>query len=420
MIAAMKRANFKALCVCSFVCFLLLRGAFFASAAEPGLESALTPAGESGSSPENSDFGKATIRAGGYLQLLYRFEQVENGTRQAYSGDEAVQTANGFTITRARVGITAESGKIGGRVLIRLEGGALGLLEAYGYYRAVGEALEIYAGQMKIPSTYEVAVSDEALDFVTRSRFSMETPNWSLSRSTSEISPFRGVQTYFRDLGAAVKGAVAGFEYFLFVGNGLGANYSIGKSEPAGILHTNSFGAFFYGARGSCDAVKALRLENFPLRYFILGGYINRNIHQNVLYQDDRSVFDFDRFSWAVDLQSMVLNRVRVAALYGSGKVDDDLYNTGEVEYRYRGGEFRVLFTVIPDTLEAGVRYESYTEHESTIGDEETMNQVTLGVTYTLKPHLRFQLNYLHRWLVSGLNRDTADDLVVGSAQLMF
>lgn len=391
----MKPTNVRALCVCAGACFLLLRCALFAAA-------------------------EASIRAGGYLQMWYRFEQVENGDKQAYSGDEAAQTANGFTITRARVGITAKAEKLGGRVLIRLEGGALGLLEAYGYYRAVGEALEIHAGQMKIPSTYEVAVPDEALDFVTRSQFSAQAPNWSLSRSTSEVSPFMGVQTYSRDLGAAVKGAAAGFEYFLFVGNGLGADYSIGKSEPAGILHTNSLGAFFYGARASCDAVKALRLEGLPLRYLILGGYVNRNIHENVTYQDDSSVLDFDRFSWAVDLQSMVFNRMRVAALYGSGKVDDDLYDTGEIEYRYRGGEFRVLYTIIPDTLEAGIRYDSYTEHDAVKSDEETMNQMTAGLAYDIKPHLRFQVNYLHKWLVSDLNTDTADDMVVGSAQIAF
>jgi hypothetical protein len=360
------------------------------------------------------------IRAGGYLQLFFRLEQVENGDRQAYSGDEAAQVASGFTLNRARIGIDAESEKSGGRILIRLEGGTIGLLDAYGYYRVIGKALELRAGQMKIPSTSEVAVPDEALDFVTRSRFSTETPNWSLSRSISELSPFTTVQTYARDLGVAVKGSAAGFEYFLFVGNGLGANYSIGKADPAGILHTNSFGAFFYGARASCDAVKILGYEGLPVRYLVVGAHVDRNKHENVTYQDDRSVFDFDRFSWSVDLQTMILNRVRIAALFGNGKVDDDLYDTGETEYEYRGGELRGIFAVIPDTLEAGVRYDSYTEHYAVKNGEETKNQLTAGVTYNLKPNLRFQLDYLHRWLVSDLNSDTADDLLIGSAQLMF
>jgi len=106
---------------------------------------------------------------GGYAQLWYQYEDATNSEQQSYSHDLGAQEASGFNLYRARLSADAHWEGSGFRFQMKLEGGTPSLLDAYGYWRALGGILELDVGQMKIPSERETAESDDSLDFATRS-----------------------------------------------------------------------------------------------------------------------------------------------------------------------------------------------------------------------------------------------------------
>ena len=357
----------------------------------------------------------SNIDIGAYFQLWYIYEKVENGKRQSVTEDKAVKEASGFSLHRARIYLDTNSDKINGKMSVKLESGTPGLLDAYAYLTFIDEKLEFWAGQMKIPSTYEVATSSAELDFATRSRFSSEVTNWSLSKSTSSISPFTSVQTKLRDLGLGLKGEIFYLKYFFMLGNGLGANLFIGGDENKEFVYTNSFGAYFYGVRLSWDLIKYFikdEQDGFPVNSFCLGGHYNRNKHNDILYRDTKTVLDIDRESWSVDMQIMILNRIRLIGMYGKGVIKDDIDYNNETDYTYSGWELKGIVEILKDTLKAGFRFDSFTEKNSIFGGvEESTNAYTIGLEYISKLQLQLQLNYKWKCLDSDLNKDKDDDI---------
>lgn len=360
------------------------------------------------------------VHIGGYLQLWYIYEGVENGKRQRLTNDEAAQQASGFSFNRARVYIENIDGKLRGKISAKLESGTPSMLDAYVHYLLIKDNLQLRAGQMKIPSTYEVETSSSNLEFATRSRFTDNVANWSLSKSTSSISPFTSVQTYYRDLGVAIRGNLYGFTYHCMISNGLGANLFVGGNESRQFVYTNTFGAYFFGTRLSWDIMRLFHLVDFPVSSFRLGGHRNRNRHPNILYNDTKTVLDIDRESWSSDIQIIIFNRIRLTGMYGKGVVEDDFDNNNEPDYRYHGYELRVIVEILKDRLEAGFRFDSYTDENSIFGGEETMKTYTLGINYYIPPGLRMQPNYKWKRLEGELNIETNDDIFILSAQYEF
>jgi hypothetical protein len=358
------------------------------------------------------------VKLDGYLQFWYLYEQAENGKLQPTTGDPGAQAASGFSLNRARLQTSLDLGAFKAVLQFRLEGGSVGLLDAYGSWQPFGPALELRAGQMKIPSAWEVAVGDEALDFATRSRFASEVPNWSLSKSSSSTHPFYLLQTSARDLGAGLRGYWRGLRYFLMIGNGLGANNYVGAEENRQFVVANDFGAYFYGARLSYDLAYELRQRIRPTAFYLeLGGHASYNHHPNLIYNDNQ-VYDLERWSWSIDARLGLFERLRLTGMYGSGRVEDDFDADGQPDYTYSGWEAAAVVRVIPRFLEAGLRWDSYSWSRAVTGGWSTAGTLTAGLTWTPDPRLRLQFNYKKKILVSELDPDTDNDLAVLALQL--
>jgi len=363
-----------------------------------------------------NEINKLSISAGGYFQLWYIYEDIEDGSRQEVTGDKTVQEASGFAFNHVRLNIDAFYGDVGGRVMLRLEGGSAGILDAFCYYAPFDGMVKIVAGQMKIPSTYEAMEGDDQLDFITRSTFSEEVANWSLSKSPSSVSPFTSVQTYKRDTGIAFKGTLYGTTCFFMVGNGLGANMFVGGPEKKQTLYSNKFGAYFYGFRGTFDIMDMLR-QTVGIDLFVsslaLGGHYNRNNHPDSLYNDQKTVIDIDRESWSVDGGIELFKRLRLTGMYGWGIVRDDFNHDGEPDYEYSGWEIKAMVVLIQDWLEAGFRYDEYIWKKSIYAGESTAITYTVGMNFFYGSHLTVQANYKWKLARGGLTQDLNDDIFI-------
>jgi hypothetical protein len=362
----------------------------------------------------------AGLTLGGYVQLWYLYEQAPNGKLQDVTGDMGAQEASGFNVYRARLTASGTWEKAGMSVQLRMEGGSLGLLDAYGYWQVLGTALEIDAGQMKIPSAWEVAVPDDQLDFATRSRFASEVANWSLSKSSFSTSPFYWVQTQNRDLGAAVKGELRGLSYFAMIGNGLGAGNYIGADESRGFVYANSFGAYFYGARLTYDLLTEFREAlGFPA-VLVVGGHYCINNHPNFIYNDAKTVLDIMRSSWSVDARLGLFDILRITGMYGEGVVNDDYDADGQTDYTYNGWEVGAMVVIVKDLLEAGARLDGYSWNRAVTSGWANANALTAGVNLSWTSHLRIQLNYKYKFQTGDLTQATDTNVLVLSAQVKF
>jgi hypothetical protein len=361
------------------------------------------------------------VRFSGFVQFWYLYEQAENGKVQDLTGDLGAQVASGFNLNRARCGVDLDLGAWKAALQVRLEGGSVGLLDAYGSWQPSGPALLLLVGQMKIPSEWEVMVGEDSLAFVTRSRFANEVANWSLSKSPASTSPFTFVQTYARDMGVGLQGSLRGFHYFAMVGNGLGANNYVGAEESRQFVYANQFGAYFYGARISYEVIREPGESALPgLSSLEIGGHFNYNHHPNLIYNDAKTVLDLERWSWSVDARLELLERIRIITMYGSGKVEDDFDADGQPDYLYSGWEAGAVVQAIPGLLEAGVRWDSYTWSRAVTSGSSTAGALTTGVSWSPLPYLRVQLNYKWKILDSELDLDTDNDFAVLSLQLGF
>jgi hypothetical protein len=363
----------------------------------------------------------AGLSVGGYAQVWYLYEQAPNGKQQDYTGDPGAQEASGFNLYRARLSATGAWENAGVILQVRLEGGSVGLLDAYGYWRLLGPALEVDIGQLKLPLSWEVLVPDDRLDFVVRSRFASEVANWSLSKSSFSTSPFYYAQTQSRDLGVALKGSWRGLTYFATISNGLGVGNYVGADESRQFLYANPIGAYFYGARVTYDLFTELRdtLIPFPAS-FVVGGHYCSNKHPNCIYNDAKTVLDLDRSSWSADACLQLFDIVRLRGMYGEGVVNDDYDLDGQSDYSYRGWEVSAMVVVVKDLLEAGARYDCYTWCRAVTSGWAVANAITAGVNLTIDPHLRFQLDYRYKFQTGDLTQAKDANEVILSTQVSF
>jgi hypothetical protein len=358
---------------------------------------------------------KADIRTESYVSFWWIIqEEMENGALQLGTKDEAVQEASGFSLNKARLSFyyLMPEHHIQSKVKLRMEG-KFALYDAYISYQP-SSLFQLYLGQMKVPSTYEVLTPEHLLDFITQATLSRNIVNYSLSK-TPYISALQGVNCYYRDLGMGIKGSWnAGldhdlFRYFVMVGNGLGANLYIGGKEKEQFIISNQFGEYLYG----------IRAEISPWKWINIGGHYNRNIHHDILY-DETTVYDLDRTSYSVDLRVSLPFNFRAVGLYGEGVVDDDWFRDGKKNYEFSGWEARLLKGLFNDRLELGVRYDTYGFEYNESGEITHENHWTYGINYNPYPALRLQLNYITKYTVNEYEADLDDNIIFLNVQLFF
>lgn len=335
------------------------------------------------------------------------YEENENGILQEVSKDKAAQSASGFYLNRARIILypSLPEYKLFSKLQVQLEGDVQ-LLDAWLSYRPIS-LVNIYVGQMKVPSTYEVATNEFDLDFITRSAFSRNVVNYSLLKTPYE-SPFRGLNSHMRDLGIGIKGSWdAGqdrdvFRYFVMIGNGLGSNLNIGGSGNPGFMVGNKFGDYFYG----------IRAEALPFEWMTIGGHYNYNVHNNMLFNDKKTVYDIDRTSWSADCRLKLPWGFRATGMYGQGVIDDNWLRIDKKNYEYAGWEAKVFKEFFNDKLELGVRYDSYGYEINESGQTIDENDWTFGINYKPISFVRLQLNYMIKDTVHPYEKDLRDNVV--------
>ena len=339
-------------------------------------------------------------RISGYLQTWWTlYEQVQNGIRQEGSSDRAAQEAFGFSLARARVGLSQSflDESLGFKFEVKFEEG-VEPLEYYIYYQP-RSFLNLYLGQMKIPSTYEVLQSDSQLDFISRTNISDKIADWSLSRDpiTFDATSLTGIRTRSRDLGLALKGQFREekLQYFLMMSNGLGANLFISGREKKGFFVSNGPGNMFYG----------LRLEAKPLSFFstnqylcplTIGGHFNYNHHPDMLYNDERTVLDLNRISYSGDLRAELPYGLAFTGLYAGGKVDNS-YSGNGTDYRYQGYELKLMEKLFPEKLELGFRFDYYSYKFSNSNTSINQQKWTGGANYYPFKLIKIQLDYVYK-----------------------
>lgn len=339
------------------------------------------------------------------------YEQNENGVKQAGTKDDAADVTSGFNVKQARLTYDYNKNAFNAKTQIRFEE-RVALLDCYISWQP-SDLIQIYTGQMKVPSTYEALEPDERLDFITRSSLSKNLTDWSLSRPPY-YSPFYGNRSDYRDMGVAVKGGVSHkntpdlFSYFLMIGNGLGANLAIGGQESKEYVLSNNFGDFFYGAR----------LEFSPINLVKLGAHYSFNKHDNILYNDNRTALDFKRHSWSADA-CFKFSLLKLIAMYGEGEIDDDYFHADLTNLKYSGWETKLLADIIKDKLQLGVRFDRYTEkyfNEVVIEYDD----VTFGINYIPVSNVRIQLNYTTKTTDSNSEPETDNDILFLNFQCYF
>ncbi len=334
-------------------------------------------------------------------------EQNENGIMQIRTEDDAAREASGFNLKRARISLLPSAPQYNLYAKVQAEfSQQVNLLDAWISYRPV-PFFNLYVGQMKIPSTYEVLTDEYSLDFITRTVFSQKVVNYSLATSTYE-GPLTGLDAHLRDVGIGFQGSWdAGqkwdvIKYFVMVGNGLGANFSIGNAESPGFMVSNNFGDYLYGAR----------LELAPLEWIKLGGHYDYNVHHNMLFRDRATVLDLDRTSWSTDLTIKTPWGLRAVGMYGEGVIADDWLTLDKKDYQYEGWETRVIQGFFNDRLELAARFDTYRWETNESGEPSHEDHWTYGVNWKPIPQMRLQLDYLTKTTVIAFEKDLNDNIV--------
>jgi hypothetical protein len=259
-----------------------------------------------------------------------------------------------------------------------------------------------------------VLTPDRDLDFISRSTLSDNIADWSLSRSPY-YSALYGNRSSNRDLGVGLKGTIKINQnhdlltYFFMVGNGLGANLSIGGKESKEFMITNKLGNYFYGARLSIS----------PLKGVSIGGHYSINKHDNMLFNDGKTVFDLDRYSWSIDSQ-LQLPRTLIVAMYGAGKVDDNYFYTEQKDLNYQGYEAKILFWLVNKRIQIGIRYDRYTYKFLGSGISTHQDNTTLGLNCFPIQDICLQLNYMFKKTDDGIYPDLADNILFLNFQYSF
>ena len=341
------------------------------------------------------------------------FEQVENGLVQSGSEDPAADEASGFSFRQGRVAFHFESpeGSVEALLRIRLEE-RTDIIDFWGTYHAA-PWLSMSIGQMKIPSTAEVLTQDHMLDFVSRTTFGRNVGDYALSR-TPYISSIMAATSYNRDFGIALEGRLMQEEapslrYFLMIGNGIGANRYIGGRESDEFLYTNEFGHFYYG----------LRLEMTPVPWSTFGAHCSLNKHDNVALDERGPVFDIDRTVWTADCRVTFPWKQRIVCFYGKGGMDD-FWDAHRYQFDYDGWGLWTLRPFLRNSIELGLRYDTFTTEFNRDGNETTQRNWTVGVNASPHEHLRLQLNYVAKQTVNDFEPDVEDNILYLNVQFLF
>lgn len=342
------------------------------------------------------------------------YEENENGVLQTRTKEPAADTVSGFNIKQARVSLDYKDSKqhIDARIQIRLEEKA-SMLDGYISWKPF-DLLNLAFGQMKIPATYEVLAADSELDFISRTTLSKILPDWSLLRAPY-YSALYGTRSHSRDLGIGVSGKLSTkqkpdlISYFAMLGNGLGANLFIGGREDKQFIYTNKPGDHFYG----------IRLNVSPFDYIQFGSHYSKNKHDNIIFNDEKTVFDLDRYSWSVDSR-LQLCKFNFAFMYGEGKVDDNYFLTSEKDLKYKGYEAKILSWLIPDLMQIGLRYDIYKSKFLENGIINRQKNLTFGVNILPICNMRIQLNYVLKQTDNLAEPDLDDNIFFLNCQYSF
>ncbi|MBM3242443.1 hypothetical protein FJZ31_39795 [Candidatus Poribacteria bacterium] len=363
--------------------------------------------------PKDSYAGRLDLE--GNMSLWWDiYEENENGIMQPRTREPAADVASGFNLKQGRISLNYEDEQrlLGARFHIRLEE-QVSILDGYGIWRPF-HFFHLYLGQMKVPSTYEALTADTDLDFSSRSTLAQNLTDWSLSRSPY-YSALYGNRSYNRDLGIGIRGkfGIASnpslASYFLMTGNGLGANLFISGKESKEFIFSNNLGDYFYG----------VRLDVSPLKWLFLGGHYSLNKHDNMLFNDGKTVFDLDRYSWSIDSR-LDFRRVRFVAMYGAGKVDDNYFYTDQEDLKYSGYEAKFLVWLIDNLLQLGVRYDTYTHKYLESGISTDQNNLTFGVNFMPMSGMCIQLNYVFKKTENKIEPDLDDNILFLNFQYSF
>ena len=368
------------------------------------------------------------LRLFGHAQLWFTaHEQMEEAgeLHQFPSGDDAATSTTGFSLHRARVGADLH---LLDRLLqfntqVRLEKN-VGLLDMYlGLHLAPW--LSVYLGQFKIPAPGEALRSSRDLDFIFRPEITEFLVDFSLSRTTYPSSLFYGVHCYLRDFGIGLKGDLdvgpGRLRWFLMASNGLGANLFISGRASPGYILTNP-GQFFTGMR--------VEAKDF-FGVLTLGGHLNYNWHDNLVFNSGRVVYDIKRISYSGDAGVKIPGSgIRLGGLFGEGEIRDDYDDDGRTDLHYSGWECRLVWRindlfakVAPATFwerhvfELGVRFDTYSREWNQSGERIIQENWTFGLIYLFDRYLKLQINYVLKLTDDPSLYDLDDDILLLSVQ---
>ncbi len=364
------------------------------------------------------------LRVYGYAQLWFTIHEQMEEAEELYqfpSGDPGATETTGFSLYRARVGADLH---LLDRLLefncqMRLEKNA-SLLDLYVSLHAA-PWLSFYFGQFKIPAPAEALTFSGDLDFIFRPDITEYLVDFSLSRTTYPSSLFYGVYNYLRDFGLGLKGEVdlgpGRLGYFFMAGNGLGANLFIsGRAKPGYIL-TNP-GQLFTGLR--------VEARDF-FGVLTVGGHLNYNWHDNMVFNSGRKVIDVKRIAYSGDATVRIPGTgIRLGGLYGQGEVRDDYDDDGRTDLVYSGWECRLIWRVnnllarlLPapfwerHAFELGARYDYYVREWNQAGEQVIQQNWTFGVNYFFDRYLKVQLDYVVKVTEDPSRYDLDDDILL-------
>ncbi len=251
---------------------------------------------------------------------------------------------NGFRIRRARAGLKGEIlKKINYALQIDASKSPV-LLDA-----KVEITFSPYArlafGQFKVPFSLENLTSSSALDTINR------------SQTVENLCPGRDIGTQGRDIGVSLSGKFSRIEYNLGVFNGEGTNRA-DTNEKKDLVARLGFSPFDF---------LTLSLSHYQGKSTLFGG---------------DSVVDRDRTG--VDI-FLVHEQISVKGEYISARDDQ----TDKYGWYIQGG-----YNLVPDKIQALVRYDSYDLNMDIRGDRNDV--ITLGLNWFFSKITKLQINYEH------------------------
>jgi hypothetical protein len=363
-----------------------------------------------------------------WLTLHEQMEETQ-GLFQHPSRDEAVDSATGFRLHRARAGLRVRvlDGLLGLHFQLKMESG-VEILDLCVQFRPLAE-LAIMVGQFKIPSLWENRLEDDQLDFLLRTELSGLLADFALSRTHYPSSLFHGNRSQLRDFGLGVRAEIDlwghALRAFAMLGNGLGGNLFVGGATQKEFLIANR-GQFFYAGRLEAEIVPG---------WLELGGHVSYNRHDNVVLNSGRVTLDLDRLSWSADARlALGESGVRLTGAYGWVAAREDAYGDSKVDFRARGWEARLVWRLNPlltflglddewlgrHAFELGARYEELETEVDESGAPTRRRIATAGAAYFFREYLALRFNAILRWMDEPFMPDLDDDAYILGLQVSF